>query len=560
MASGIWHLACQTYALNLFHFRCSLNQTQFLFVSPKLSKSLHLTKSPCLSAVLSPRPRHLSFLSKLSDLLKLFRLPKLPLFFALLLLLSYAQCSIALTANTSKEIEGSAPYLTFDGGRTKVTDADNLLSIRLQDGRVITPSTNPSSAANPISLPYVGSNLGHITMVVPSSQSSISMNDLVVQGNWEDDDGDGQGANGVTATGSISVSFTDKNGNTVNRSDALDICNAPYRVRLVSTEGSLTTQYGVPRSSNFGGAMVDYYINPYNTVARVCYARPNLYFGGTGATVNNIRDDSHYAGPSNIWSPTKGFLTQSNDYSSYDQNFPTTGADGLYFDLELPAGVDGSQLTWPVVTNGSIRATVSWTKPRSGAFTDPHGNILQADEWIRDKSSYVTRVTLSGPRADRTQINTNNPSPLAVPSLPQKFELVGRDSRGNEVRYGFVLKQWFVHRGKKWDSQYNQISWCSSLGYRLPQVKDLTNAVRTNSPSISGARPSSPASYYQRHIGAGFFTEWGVMYRYADVGFVHYGYWTSDTTGSNGFDVYSQSGDIYSDSVSDSRYAVCSSP
>ncbi|WP_141683364.1 hypothetical protein, partial [Gilliamella bombicola] len=73
MASGIWHLACQTYALNLFHFRCSLNQTQFLFVSPKLSKSLHLTKSRCLSAVLSPRPRHLSFLSKLSDLLKLFR-------------------------------------------------------------------------------------------------------------------------------------------------------------------------------------------------------------------------------------------------------------------------------------------------------------------------------------------------------------------------------------------------------------------------------------------------------------------------------------------------------
>ncbi|NUF27240.1 hypothetical protein [Gilliamella sp. ESL0254] len=555
---GIWHLACQTYALNLFHFRCSLNQTQFLFVSPKLSKSLHLTKSRCLSAVLSPRPRHLSFLSKLSDLLKLFRLPKLPLFFALLLLLSYSQCSIALTANTSKEIEGSAPYLTFDGGRTKVTDADSLLSIRLQDGRVITPSTNPSSAANPISLPYVGSNLGHITMVVPSSQSSISMNDLVVQGNWEDDDGDGQGANGVTATGSISVSFTDKNGNTVNRSDALDICNAPYRVRLVSTGGSLTTQYGVPRSSNFGGATVDYYINPYNTVAPVCYARPNLLMGGTTDIVSN--DNPRYAGPANIWSPVKGFLVQSTSPSSYNRNFPATGADGLYFDLELPSGIDGSQLTWSVVTNGSIRATVSWTRPRSGTFTDPEGYTRQADEWITDKSSYVTRVTLSGPRADSAQINTSNPSPLTpLPSLPQTFELVGRDSRGNEVMYGFVLKQWFVHRGDKQDAQSNQSSWCSRLGYRLARVSDLTNAVKTDYPSIFGATPSSSNNVYMRHIGAGFFTEWGAMGYYA-AGFANPYYWTSDATGSNGFRVSSYYGSVTDSSDGYGRYGVCAAP
>ncbi|NUF27405.1 hypothetical protein [Gilliamella sp. ESL0254] len=551
MASGIWHLACQTYALNLFHFRCSLNQTQFLFVSSELSKSLHLTKSPCLSAVLSRRPRHLSFL------------PKLPLFFVLLLLLSYAQCSMALTANTSKEIEGSAPYLTFDGGRTKVTDADNLLSIRLQDGRVITPSTNPSSAANPISLPYVESNLGHITMVVPSSQSSISMNDLVVQGNWEDDDGDGQGANGVTATGSISVSFTDKNGNTVNRSDALDICNAPYRVRLISTGGSLTTQYGVPRSSNFGGAMVDYYINPYNTVARVCYARPNLLMGGTTNIVSN--DNPRYAGPANIWSPVRGFLVQSTSPSSYNRNFPTTGADGLYFDLDI-GGVDGSQLTWSVVTNGSIRATVSWTKPRSGAFTDPHGNILQADEWIRDKSSYVTRVTLSGPRADRTQLQSATPNPLIVPSLPQTFELVGRDSRGHEVRYGFVLKQWFVHQGANNYSQPNQSSWCRSLGYRLSEVRDLTNATCSGFNSGSacraavGATPSSSNNVYQRHIGAGFFTEWGSMGIYAGADFIPGSYWTGDASGGNGFNVYSDSGAVNGLSISNSSYAVCTAP
>ncbi|SCC10301.1 hypothetical protein GA0061081_1061, partial [Gilliamella bombicola] len=422
--------------------------------------------------------------------------------------------------------------------------------------------TNPSSAANPISLPYVGSNLGHITMVVPSSQSSISMNDLVVQGNWEDDDGDGQGTNGVTASGSISVSFTDKDGNTVNRSDALDICNAPYRVRLISTGGSLTTQYGVPRSSNFGGAMVDYYINPYNTVARVCYARPNLLMGGTTIHSN---DEPRFAGSANIWSPVKGFLTQSTSSSSYDQNFPTTGADGLYFDLDI-GGVDGSQLTWSVVTNGSISATVSWIKPRSGSFTAPDGNILQADEWIRDKSSYVTRVMLRGPRASSNQIDSDSPSRLSVPSLPQTFELVGRDGRGNEVRYGFVLKQWFVHSGVSERNQFNLSSWCRNLGYRIAKVNDLTNAVCSGWHSgywcqgAVGATPSSGFNGYQRHIGAGFFTEWGVMYIYADVGFADHFYWTSDVAGSTSFVVSSANGGVSSHGVFIHNYAVCTAP
>ncbi|MWN06791.1 hypothetical protein [Gilliamella sp. Pas-s95] len=526
MASGIWHLACQTYALKLFNFHGSRNQTQFLFSS---ARSFRVAKSETLSAGLSPRSRRLPLLSKFSglpslpslsglsgllSLLRLFRFLKSALFFVVLLL-SYTQGTEALTANTTNTIHGSAPYFTFDGGRTRVTSRDDFVSITLPDGTRITPSTNTSSATNPIILP-AGSTLGDIGMLVPPGYISRNLSDLVALGNWGDDDGDGQSTNGVTATGRISVGFSDKNGRSVSRNDTLNPCKAPYRVRLDVTHSSLTTPYGVPNSSLFSSQQVTYYIKPDSSGGCyfVSYARPNLLYGGT--TGIDSDDNPRYAGPSNIWSPTKGFLTQSNDYSSYDRNFPTTGADGLYFDLEMPAGVNAGQLTWSVVTNGDITATVT--------------SVAANDGWIPsvDRGKVVARVKLSGPRADDTQINSDNPSPLDVPSLPQRFELVGRDSHGNEVRYGFVLKQWFVHRGSKLDTQSNQSTWCSRLGYRMPtRFSDLTNA-------------ASNRDYYNRRIGAGFFSEWGSMYYYADAGFVYNLYWASDA-----ISVSSKYGDLY---------------
>ncbi|MWP46468.1 hypothetical protein [Gilliamella sp. Pas-s27] len=337
------HLACQTYALNLIDSHSGQKQAQRLFSSPKsfcVAKSTQssrfllamssadssttfletssTTSSVTDSAGLSPISK---WLSKPLLLFKSSLLFKSALFFAPLL--SYTQGVQALTAYTSMTIEGSAPYLTFDGGVTKLTNTDRLLSIKLQDGTVYTRSTNPSTPSNPIRLPYVGSNLSHIEMIVPPSQNSITMNDLVSQGNWKDDDGDGQ----ATASGSISVTFTDKDGNTVNRTDALSVCNAPYKVTLTSSGGTLSTQYGVPRSSSFIGATVDYYINPNSSQPVICSVRPNLKWG-TG----------NYAGPANIWNPDKGFLVQSTSPSSYDRNFPTTGSDGLYFDLDVGGG------------------------------------------------------------------------------------------------------------------------------------------------------------------------------------------------------------------------------
>ncbi|NUE96355.1 hypothetical protein GYW75_08160, partial [Gilliamella sp. ESL0232] len=382
-----------------------------------------------------------------------------------------------------------------------------------------------------------------IEMIVPSSSNSININDLVAQGKWGDDDGDGQGAGEVTASGSISLVIKDKDGNTVNRSDTLSLCNAPYKVTLDSSEGTLETRYGMPNSSTFSGGTAEYYITlPSQPV--ICSVRPNLLLGGTTGLG---WDDKIYAGPANIWDPAKGFLVQSTSPSSYDRNFPTTGADGLYFDLDI-VGVDASQLSWTVTTRGDITATVSWTRPLTGTFTATDGRTVQADMWITDKSQNVTRVTLHGPEA-RNQWDNSNPSRITVPSLPQKFELVGSDRSGNEVRYGFVLRQWFISRGNKMGSLSAQTTWCNSLGYRMPQVKDLTNAkCGVDSDyfpcinGIDGATPSSSKNNYQRQIGAGLFTEWGFMINYADADFDYYTYNTSDAFGRDHFGIESGSG------------------
>ncbi|SCB81330.1 hypothetical protein GA0061081_101390 [Gilliamella bombicola] len=403
----------------------------------------------------------------------------------------YSFDSQALSAYTSRVIEGSAPYLTYDNGRTKATTTADLLSITLSDNRTFTPS-NGSSATNPIVLPVAGQSFTDIHMMVPPSTNSVSLNDLVTSYHyWGDDDGDGQGANGVTATGSLSVAITDKNNRTVGRGTVLSLCHAPYRVVLSSSAGSLITQYGVPNSSTFSGSSATYYITPPPSPT-ICYARPNLIFGGQDTNTST-------------WDPTKGHLTQSTDPASYNRNFPTTGADGLYFDLNI-AGIDASQLTWVPVTHEGITATVT--------------RVTANDSWLPNGSEVVTRVTLTGPEA-RSQNYIVSYGSIGKPHLPATFELVGRDSGGRAViKYGFVLRMWFVHRGSVQENYQGHAikPWCSSFGYRIPMSTELAGT-RGKYGSIS-----------HRVIG-GLFNEWGNVSHYG-VGFSSGRYCTYNRTDS----------------------------
>ena len=176
------------------------------------------------------------------------------------------------------------------------------------------------------------------------------------------------------------------------------------------------------------------------------------------------------------------------------------------------------------------------------------------------------RVTLTGPYATQSQHNSS--SPISKPTLPQTFELVGRDNNGTSVvKYGFTLKQWFVNRGSVQKNYSNTLSWCNSLGYRLVKVKDLTNAscppgsyYDSRCRGSVGAPPSSPGRHYMRHIGSGFFSEWGTMDYYSGAGFNSGWHWTSEPFGSKQFNVDSYYGYVSGDYTYNYDYGLCSHP
>ncbi|MCX8676003.1 hypothetical protein J3U16_11960, partial [Gilliamella sp. B3023] len=284
---------------------------------------------------------------------------------------------------TANQIQGTPPYLTFDGGRTRAVDANGLLGITLSDGTKYTPSTNTSSSTTPISLPVVGQSFADISMFVPTDTNSVALSSLIGPPNnyWGDDDGD----SGVSATGSLSLSIVDKNNQVVSRNSVLTICNSPYKVTLSSTNGTLSTRYGFPNRSTFNASNVTYYVNP-KVEPVVCFVRP----GSLSSWLENS--------PS-MWDSSNGFFTQETDPSRYAQNFPTTGGNGLYFDL-LINGVS-QPLSWSPVSLGGITVTMS------------------------NPTATSVRVTLTGPYATQSQINSSSPIPISKPTLPQTFELVG---------------------------------------------------------------------------------------------------------------------------------------
>jgi hypothetical protein len=130
-----------------------------------------------------------------------------PILSSLFLLFSAFNSQALTPQSTLNVINGSAPYLTFDGGLTRATNTEGLLWITLPGGNRITPHSNPSSRSNPIELQYANVRFTDIGMLVPTNTNSVALNTLIGPPNnyWGDDDGDGQGVNGVSATGSLDL-------------------------------------------------------------------------------------------------------------------------------------------------------------------------------------------------------------------------------------------------------------------------------------------------------------------------------------------------------------------
>lgn len=447
-----------------------------------------------------------------------------------LLILLCSFNSQAYTAITARAIEGSEPMLTYDDGRTRSYSVWELLYITFSNGSAITPGSNWTSHTNSAVLPNSWENLSNVGMLVPTNSDYINLTDIITSRNyWRDVDGDGE--KGIWATGTLNLTITDRYGNKVGRNDNLYMCNAPYKVVLSGNDGELVTRYGVPNKSHYSGSSATYYISPGKSY-EICWIRPNM----------DWNKDS-FAGPSNIWDKNNGFYNQYD----YNRNFPTTGMDGLYFDLGIGSG--GRKLNWPSVERAGIKADME-------------------SNW--DGSN--VRVKLTGPQANFAQQVAQYPGWVNKPNLPQTFELVGYDGNGNAaIRYGFVIRKWYIHRAAREYELEPQKQWCANTGYRLVKVNDLTNAVcdswwdtRSTCRGAVGATPSSSQNHLQRQIGAGIQAEWSWLNFYNGVGYTEWTYWTDDqkSTGATTYNfVVEATGFISSKDVNRNRYlAICVTP
>lgn len=404
-------------------------------------------------------------------------------FFAPLLLVLYSFNSQALSAITTQTIHGNAPYLTFDGGSTQVSSMDEILSIKLSDGVnyiKYTKNNNPSSESNPILTLVPDVKLKDIETYIPKGNMTSTLTDIVSDNDfWGDLDGD----NFIMATGNLTLKARDIDGKEINANDQLDYCYAPYRITLTSDGGTLSTQYGMPRSTTFTGGSAIYYIKPKVVRPYTCFAQPNLE--GNGIM------DSRMRGPDYQWSDIHGFKPQ--DINTPSSNFPTTGANGLYFNLVI-AGALGRDVTYnKFPSNSSINLNIT-----EGSQSD------------------IAKIELNGP----SESNKNQ----TVNAVPTTFQIFAN----GQLIYSFRIQKWFMAKvGASGGNQAAQ-NYCRSNGYRITDITDLTNA---NAFSWTGGLQNQ-GNRYQRRIGGGVFAEWGITNRsyYSHSDFVSDGvlnYWTA---------------------------------
>jgi hypothetical protein len=424
-----------------------------------------------------------------------------------------------LSAVTIKEIYGSAPYLTFDGGRSHADSVSPLLSITLPDNKVINALEDESSMESPIMLDKESVTFADIKTVVPFKNYPNVLTDEILEKNgyWQDDDGDK--LNHIN-TSKLTIKWQNLEGQDItsyvknNSNSVLNGCDAPYKLTLELDDIEILTQYGIPsKSGKFAGGKHTYYIYPKIDKPKFCYAKPNLEY-------NIYSDNTPYEGAVSIndggeWRKNRGFYAYNLGNPS--ANFPTTGSNNLFFYLSI-AGIKAQDI---INANGKAISFGGVTLKLNAANTYLTG---------------LVKITLSGP-------SEHHPGTFT----PSTFYL---HDTNNRPLYNFKLARWYVAKKGGAGGYRNGVAFCNAFnngGYRLTKVLDFTNARREG--EVNWQNGISEL-YYKRKISyktnghwmGGLFSEWGrvtqIYYKDSDWEYFLSGnpnwkgdrgyYWTSD--------------------------------
>ncbi|MCO6557681.1 MAG: hypothetical protein J6577_10690 [Gilliamella sp.] len=244
---------------------------------------------------------------------------------------------IALSATTTKVIEGSAPYLQFktsqnDQVGNKLKNLDELLGFMMPSqentGELIQIGVNGSisNGGKPLTVPF-GTKFSDVIALVTADGQAHTISNLQVA----DDDGDASITDNFTVGGTLTATWKDGSQVVSDLHQELTLCGGPYTLELSAQDIAATTKYGIPNKNYYGSKPKITYQFMLSGGPKLCYARPD------GLDV--------YSEASDITKYPKGYnsaVWSGNGYKEVNQfrvgfiaeSFrPITGFKGIKFDL-----------------------------------------------------------------------------------------------------------------------------------------------------------------------------------------------------------------------------------
>ncbi|MWN89431.1 hypothetical protein GQ597_01695 [Gilliamella sp. Pra-s65] len=294
-----------------------------------------------------------------------------------------------------------------------------------------------------------------------------------------------------------------------------------YPYVKVSGPVTLNTRYGIPDSQSYPDNNIAISKTPYRNFniaidgEAIKYASPNMHFSDHDYS---YRDKTIFD-----YTPAtlNGFVAQ-NDYL---RNFPSTGANNLYFYL-VTDGIDNSLNT----TNWTVRTSnIDDSSPSAITATVTKSTAPGTTGFKAYNNKNMVLVTLKGPDSS-AKTRTQATAPTA--NLPVDIELTVTTKQKVKLSYKFRINKWFVNRGSIVAALREQREWCDKLGdYKLAEARDLSNARLLN--FIESGR--NTFNFYKRYVGEGFLSEWGPLTHYSGAKFYNATYaWSNTVVPSNG--------------------------
>lgn len=253
--------------------------------------------------------------------------------------------ALAIKAQTSRTIQGQAPYIWDIQKNNIILTSDDLLVISVPNNSG-SSTILPSSANKSIDFP-VGKTFNDITTkAIIADNVDRSFSSLATYYKLYDYDGDTSG----TVDGSIKAVWKNNGEVITTLNSKPTTCGGPYSLTVSITNTSAKTQYGDPKLRDYGTQSVTYTFKQADM--GICYLQPlNLDVHPAKNGLGGGYDSTSY-------DPNHGFLPKNKE-------FPGTAFKGAGFYI-LGAGGDQSKYKCSISNGANNTVKLSTVSGKSG--------------------------------------------------------------------------------------------------------------------------------------------------------------------------------------------------